>query len=146
MTNIPVRFDEAVDRFSAFLLDNNHAGQILWVFADDMTSRGTETWIRWPVAEENYSKVLHLYDSLKAGSGLRFDARCRVGEFICSTISAPKLDDAETGRFISGLTLSVVIPLREAQAVRSKLQWQRLLEQNGTPPTSGTAAFVQYGL
>lgn len=142
MSDIPAQFDEAVGKFKAFLLDQNHTGHILWVFAEDLTSLRTDTWVRWPVAEENLSKVRHSYNLLKTGSGLRFDARCRVGEIICCTISGPKLEDAETGRFISGLTLSVATPLREAQPVPSLLEWRRLLQQNGIPPTSGTAASV----
>jgi hypothetical protein len=142
VSDIPLQFDDAVRKFDAFLLEQGYTGHILWVFAEDLTSRRTDTWVRWPIAKENLSKVHDLYDLLKTGSGLRLEAQCRVGEFICCTISGPKSDDAATGRFISGLTLCVAQPLREALAVLSRLEWKRLLRQNGTPPTSGTAAFI----
>ncbi len=142
MSDIPSQFDDAVGKFEAFLLDQDHTGKILWVFADDLTSRQTDTWIRWPVTQYNLRKVQQIYDSLKSGSGLRLHARCRVAEFICCTISGPKPDDALTGRFVSGLTLVVATPLREAEPVRSQSQWKRLLARNGLPSTSGTNAFV----
>jgi hypothetical protein len=142
ISNIPADFADALSRFNAFLVGSGQTGRILWIFPDDVTSRGAETWVRWPVAEDNVLKVQQLYDSFKAASGLRFVGQCRVGEFICCTIAGPKQDDGETGRFISGLTLSVATPLREAKTVSSRLQWSRLLDQNGIPPTSGVAAFV----
>ena len=142
MSNIPDQFDEAVARFRSFLQDNGHTGDILWVFADDLTSRATDTWVRWPTSDDNRDKTLQLYESLKNGSGIRFHARCRVREGICSTIAGPKPDDAQTGRFISGLTLSVTTPLSEAKPVDSQSRWKQLLMENGIPPTSGVAAFI----
>jgi hypothetical protein len=142
MSNIPDQFDEAVARFGAFLQDNGHTGDILWIFADDLTSRATDTWVRWPTSDNNRDKTRQLYESLKNGSGIRFHARCRVREFICTTIAGPKPDDAQTGRFISGLTLSVTTPLSEAKPVDSQSRWKQLQMKNGIPPTSGVAAFI----
>lgn len=142
MTKIPERFNEAVDSFCEFLAESGHRGNVVWVFGDDLTSRRTVTWVRWPIAENNVNKARQLYDSLKCGSGLRFDALCRVDALICATISGPRADDGATGRFINGFTLSVATPLREARAVRSRLRWRWLLWQNGDPAKSGTAAFI----
>jgi hypothetical protein len=142
ITNIPAEFADAVAKFKAFLVNNGQTGPILWISPNDVTSRGAETWVRWPVADDNLIKVQQLYDSFKAGAGLRFVGQCRAGEFICCTIAGPTPGDDETGRFISGLTLSVATPLREAKTVSSRLQWSRLLDQNGILPTSGIAAFI----
>ena len=57
MTKIPARFDEAVDCFRDFLAENDHRGNLEWVFGDDLTSRRRVTWVRWPIAEDNVNNV-----------------------------------------------------------------------------------------
>ncbi|QDU83513.1 hypothetical protein Pla163_06120 [Planctomycetes bacterium Pla163] len=140
--SLPESFDDAVREFRAFLRGQGHFGPVVWLFADDVSSRGVSTWVRWPLPATNSDRVATLYSMAHSGEGVRMEGWCRVGSKVCATVSLPRHDDAATGRLCSGLMLSVGTPLRLAQPVRSRLRWAWLRWRNGVPSRTGVAAFV----
>jgi len=143
MQTWPECFDDAVRRFDAFLGENGHEGEIAWLFSGDVTSRGRNAWVRWPVPEKNLERAKRLYEEGKARDGVRLHAFCQVGDAIGARLELPHPDDPETGRIACGLVLVVASTLPIARPIRSRLRWRWLVWRNGLARCKGIAALLQ---
>jgi hypothetical protein len=122
-------FEEATDRLRAFAADQGLAGEIGWVFREDVLLRGwrgmPRAWLRWPLPAANHRLARRLFDGGEArGLGVLLTVSFRSGPDLLAHVCAPRDQaDAESALLGPGLKLSIARPIGEARRIPDGPAW-----------------------
>ena len=117
-------FPVAISDFRRSLAEQGHAGEILWVFRDDLWFRGpNHVLMRLPPPAENASLVEKVYDEGRERGLVEIVAVATAGGRVAATIWFPKLPEEEVQGWSQGLKLVIRQPLPAAKVV-SGFRWR----------------------
>jgi hypothetical protein len=85
-------FDGALERFRAFLRQNNYAENIVWVMPEDILLTGKPfLYVRLPIPAENERRIRRMYDDgVAQGRGLVMATVCRMNQSTYCYLWFPK--------------------------------------------------------
>jgi hypothetical protein len=124
----PASLNEACQRFSRFLQQNDYPEQIVWVEQADLVwdqrhlcvcVRERPTQIAWDHASQRYE------EGIRNGNGVLLLAFSQLGETSVAAVILPKDDDAAQRHLIprSGLKLSAATKKLSARRFTNRLTW-----------------------
>jgi len=122
MSELPP-FDEAVQRFRAFLDRQGLCGEMAWVFKEDISVKlGGRVWVRLPLPKENADIVRRLYESARGRqTPVELSVFCRLGTSPCCYLFVPETRlDAEL-RMIYDFKMTIPKEPREARPLDRSL-------------------------
>jgi len=75
-------FDGALERFRAFLKQNNYSENVVWVMPEDILPTGKRfLYVRVPIPAENEGRIRRMYDDgVAQGRGLVMGTVCRMNQ------------------------------------------------------------------
>lgn len=122
MRGIP-EFQVAIASFRQFLAEQGQAGEIFWVFRDDLWFRGPDrVLVPFPAPAENEPLAKKVYDEGRERGLVGITAVATAGGRVAVTVWFPKLPEEEVQGWSQGLKLSIRRPLPSAKVVGG-LMW-----------------------
>lgn len=71
MTDIPTRFEDAIEGFKTFLAGQSLKGELLWLFLDDVALQRGKYLVHFPIPEQNELETKLLYEAgVRDGHGV----------------------------------------------------------------------------
>ncbi|HEY6018457.1 MAG TPA: hypothetical protein VIY48_00720 [Candidatus Paceibacterota bacterium] len=117
MSEIP-EFAVAVSTCRQFLAEQGYAGELLWVFRDDLWVRGQNNVVmRLPLPAENASLAEKIYGEGRERGLVKIEAVTVAGGHVAATVWFPKFPEEALQGWSQGLKLSIRQPLPIAKVV-----------------------------
>jgi hypothetical protein len=117
MVDIP-KFDEAAEKFSRFLIEQGHSGNLEWVFREDLCGRTkTSLWARMPTAVENEQLARKVYRFGRVEGLISISAIASFRKVILASVWYPDQSSQRVQGWDSGLKLSINTPLPVAKGI-----------------------------
>jgi hypothetical protein len=121
----PECFDDACQRFAAFLHKNGYSGNVIWVDQNDIAWDKRQLWIRkYPAVRERASKRYSC--GITAGHGIALYAfSITQGGDAVAAVILPTNDEAAQRYLLppGGLKLSAAAKIRIARRVSNRALW-----------------------
>jgi hypothetical protein len=121
-------FQTAYMKYRAFLTQEGHGKEPLWIFREDVIAYKRRVWLRWPLPSQNRELVEQLYEQGRQGEfGVQLTSYCLAGYHACCYVYVPENEiEASYAMLPSGLKLSVTMNMPSAQKVSNKILWHFL--------------------
>ena len=123
MSEIP-EFQAAVPDFRRFLIQQGHAGELVWVFRDDLWVRGPDqVWMCHPPPAGNKSLAEKVYAEGRERGLVGVTAVAKASGRVAATVWFPKFEEEEVQGWSQGLKLAIRQPLPTARVIGSS-RWR----------------------
>ena len=122
MNEIP-NFENALESFRRFLVEQGHPTNVFWVFREDIWKRSpTSVALRFPSQRKSIGLIKKVFEEGRKKGVVDIHAIATVGDKVAATVWFPKFKEEEIQGWDSGMKLSIASPLPSAEVV-GQLRW-----------------------